>query len=79
MPVALTCRCSTRVARPTCALMVKSPRAYIDSRFDFKKPGKLNTFKHYFKIGGLPLVWRVLTYQRTYGDNPHPDDVPVAQ
>ena len=60
-------------------LMVKSPRAYIDSRFDFKKPGKLNTFKHYFKIGGLPLVWRVLTYQRAYGDNPHPDDVPAAQ
>ena len=60
-------------------LMVKSPRAYIDSRFDFKKPGKLNTFKHYFKIGGLSLVWRVLTYQRTYGDNPHPDDVPAAQ
>lgn len=60
-------------------LMVKSSRAYIDSRFDFKKPGKLNTFKHYFKIGGLPLVWRVLTYQRTYGDNPHPDDVPAAQ
>ena len=60
-------------------LMVKSPRAYIDSRFGFKKPGKLNTFKHYFKIGGLPLVWRVLTYQRTYGDNPHPDDVPAAQ
>ena len=60
-------------------LMVKSPCAYIDSRFDFKKPGKLNTFKHYFKIGGLPLVWRVLTYQRTYGDNPHPDDVPAAQ
>lgn len=30
-------------------------------------------------IGGLPLVWRVLTYQRTYGDNPHPDDVPAAQ
>ncbi|MCI6566717.1 MAG: hypothetical protein MSA17_05115, partial [Collinsella sp.] len=60
-------------------LMIKSPRAYIDSRFDFKKPGKLNTFKHYFKIGGLPLVWRVLTYQRTYGDNPHPDDVPTAQ
>ena len=40
---------------------------------------RLNTFKHYFKIGGLPLVWRVLTYQRTYGDNPHPDDVPAAQ
>ena len=60
-------------------LMVKSPRAYIDSRFGFKKPGKINTFKHYFKIGGLPLVWRVLTYQRTYGDNPHPDDVPAAQ
>lgn len=60
-------------------LMVKSPRAYIDSRFDCKKPGKLNTFKHYFKIGGLSLVWRVLTYQRTYGDNPHPDDVPAAQ
>ena len=60
-------------------LMVKSPRAYIDSRFGFKKPGKLNTFKHYFKIGGLPLVWRVLTYQHTYGDNPHPDDVPAAQ
>ncbi len=60
-------------------LMVKSPRTSIDSRFDFKKPGKLNTFKHFFKIGGLPLVWRVLTYQRTYGDNPHPDDVPVAQ
>ena len=56
-------------------LMIKSPRAYIDSRFDFKKPGKLNTFKHYFKIGGLPLVWRVLTYRRTYGDNPHPDDI----
>ncbi len=54
-----------------------TPRAYIDSRFDFKKPGKINTFKHYFKIGGLPLVWRVLTYQRAYGDNPHPDDVPV--
>ena len=60
-------------------LMVKSPRAYIDSRFGFKKPGKINTFKHYFKIGGLPLVWHVLTYQRTYGDNPHPDDVPAAQ
>ena len=60
-------------------LMVKSPRAYIDSRFGFKKPGKINTFKHYFKIGGLPLVWRVLTYQHAYGDNPHPDDVPAAQ
>ena len=56
-------------------LMIKSDRAYMDSRFDFKKPGKLNTFKHYFRIGGFPLVWRVLTYQRTYGDNPHPDDV----
>ena len=59
-------------------LMIESPTAYIEKREDFRKPGKLNTFKHYFKIGGIPLVWRVLKYQRTYGHNEHPDDCTVA-
>lgn len=55
-------------------LMIESPTAYIEKRQDFRKPGKFNTFKHYFKIGGLSLVWRVVSYQRKYGHNEHPDD-----
>ncbi len=60
-------------------LMMKSPRAYIDTRDDFRKPGKLNTFKFYYRVGGFGLVWRVLRYQRLYGHNEHPDTMPAKK
>ena len=33
-------------------------------KFSEKKPGKLNTFKHYYRLGGLPLIVKVLKYKR---------------
>lgn len=49
-------------------LIMRSPREYIERRKDFEKPGKLNTFKHYYRIGGIGLALRVMRYQLTHHD-----------
>lgn len=41
--------------------MLDSPEAFQEGRANLAKPGKLNTFKHYYRLGGLPLVKKVIT------------------
>ena len=41
--------------------MLDSPEAFQEGRANLAKPGKLNTFKPYYRLGGLPLVKKVIT------------------
>lgn len=40
--------------------LMDSPDRFKNCRDDFREPGKLNTFRHYYKLGGLPLIGKVL-------------------
>lgn len=44
--------------------LMDSPERFQRCRDDVGSPGKLNTFKHYFRLGGLPLVMKVLKYKK---------------
>lgn len=39
--------------------MIKSPDVFRESRSKRIQSGKINTLKHYFRIGGLPLVMKI--------------------
>ena len=43
--------------------LVSSPETFRKCRDDVRSPGKLNTFKHYYRLGGLPLIVKVLKYK----------------
>ena len=47
--------------------LVSSPETFRKCRDDVRSPGKLNTFKHYYRLGGLPLIIKVLKYKREQG------------
>ena len=36
--------------------LIQSPEAYNQYRLKYAQPGKLNTFRRYFSLGGLPLI-----------------------
>ena len=43
--------------------LVANPDEFATSRSKYTAPGKINTFKHYFDLGGLPLVFKVIAYK----------------
>lgn len=46
--------------------IMKSPQHFQRCRDAVSAPGKLNTFRHYYRIGGLPLIFKVLKYKREH-------------
>ena len=40
--------------------ILDSPEAFKEGREMLAKPGKFNTFKHYYHLGGWPLVKKVI-------------------
>lgn len=40
--------------------LIKDPETFAKCRTEYAAPGKLNTFKHYYRIGGLPLIAKLL-------------------
>ena len=40
--------------------LIKKPETFAKCRTEYAAPGKLNTFKHYYRIGGLPLIAKLL-------------------
>lgn len=40
--------------------LIKDPETFENARTEYAAPGKLNTFKHYYRIGGLPLIAKLL-------------------
>ena len=40
--------------------LIKEPETFAKCRTEYAAPGKLNTFKHYYRIGGLPLIVKLL-------------------
>ena len=40
--------------------LIKDPETFAKCRTEYAAPGKLNTFKHYYRIGGLPLIVKLL-------------------
>lgn len=40
--------------------LIKDPETFAKCRTEYAAPGKLNTFKHYYSIGGLPLIVKLL-------------------
>ena len=40
--------------------LIKNPQAFAKCRTEYAAPGKLNTFKHYFTLGGFPLIFKLL-------------------
>lgn len=45
--------------------LMDDPAGFDAYRTKFTAPGKLNSFKHYLRLGGLPLVLKVLSYKLT--------------
>lgn len=43
--------------------LIKSPETFAECRAKYALPGKLNTFKHYYRIGGLPLIFKLLKHK----------------
>lgn len=46
--------------------MVENPEAFQESRGENLKPGKLNTFKRYYRLGGFPLIAKLLHYKQEH-------------
>lgn len=46
--------------------MIESPEAFQESRGENLKPGKLNTFKRYYRLGGFPLIVKLLRYKQEH-------------
>lgn len=40
--------------------LIESIELFRHCRDEFKEPGKLNTFRHYYRLGGWPLIGKVL-------------------
>lgn len=40
--------------------LIQNPQTFAKCRTEYAAPGKLNTFKHYYSIGGLPLIAKLL-------------------
>ena len=40
--------------------LIKNPASFAKCRTEYAAPGKLNTFRHYFTLGGFPLVFKLL-------------------
>ena len=40
--------------------LIKDPETFAKCRTEYAAPGKLNTFKHYYRIGGMPLIAKLL-------------------
>lgn len=40
--------------------LIKKPDSFAKCRTEYAAPGKLNTFRHYFTLGGFPLVFKLL-------------------
>ena len=40
--------------------LIQSPQTFAKCRTEYAAPGKLNTFKHYYSIDGLPLIAKLL-------------------
>lgn len=49
--------------------MLESPDAFVEGRAQLAKPGKFNTFKHYYRLGGWPLVLKVLKSKSREGES----------
>lgn len=47
--------------------MLDSPEAFKEGREMLAKPGKFNTFKHYYHLGGWSLVKKVITSKKREG------------
>lgn len=43
--------------------LVADPDRFSSTRLEYTAPGRLNTFKHYYSLGGLRLVLKVLAYK----------------
>lgn len=43
--------------------LVADPAAFSATRCIYTAPGKLNTFRHYLDLGGIPLVLKVIAYK----------------
>ena len=48
--------------------ILNSPEAFVEGREKLAKPGKINTFKHYYHLGGWPLVKKVLVAKAQKGE-----------
>lgn len=46
--------------------MIENPQAFQESRGENLKPGKLNTFKRYYRLGGMPLIMKLLRYKKEH-------------
>ena len=55
-------------AKAQLRLLMKDSRTFEEMRRELAKPGKLSTILFYAKIGGLPLVWRVLRSPKGRGE-----------
>jgi hypothetical protein len=40
--------------------LIKKPETFAKCRTEYAAPGKLNTFKHYYRIGSMPLIAKLL-------------------
>ena len=40
--------------------LIRDPKGFGAAHDELMKPGKLNTFKHYYRLGGMRLVAKVL-------------------
>ncbi len=47
--------------------LVRSVELFKRCRDDVKAPGKLNTFRHYYRLGGWPLIFKVLASKSKRG------------
>lgn len=43
--------------------LVNAPEKFRACRAQYLEPGKVNTFKHYYKLGGWPLIAKVISYK----------------
>ena len=44
--------------------MINDPKSFQESRGENLKPGKFNTFKRYYRLGGIPLIMKLLRYKK---------------
>ena len=47
--------------------MIEDPGAFQESRGENLKPGKINTFKRYYRLGGFPLIIKLIRYKQERG------------
>lgn len=59
--------------------MIESPEAFQESRGENLKPGKLNTFKRYYRLGGFPLIVKLLRYKQEHTQRHDEDHLGVEK